>query len=176
MGVCVTVSRFEILPRFYTALPAKTDKLKQKFREEACTQFLHVCEFRRIIILWWKTLIISHHSSIQESEVWLEKSREIKGLVNKMSFWVSSALDCSLYRRRFFVYFIFPWNWLDLGILLTNQVKENVKCKAPPIMQYKAELTQNHPSNKACTQVQGQSTWIRKAFYKPLLLRQYFRV
>ena len=30
------------------------------------------------------------------------------GLAPWMSFWVSSALDCSLYRWRLFVYFTFP--------------------------------------------------------------------
>ena len=30
------------------------------------------------------------------------------GLVTMMSFWVSSVLECSLYRWRLFVYFTFP--------------------------------------------------------------------
>ena len=49
------------------------------------------------------------------------------GLVTTISFWVSSDLDCSLYRWHLFVYFTFPWIWLDLRILLTNQVERNVK-------------------------------------------------
>ena len=39
------MAQLEILPRFYTGLPAETDELKQKLREEARTQFLQVCEF-----------------------------------------------------------------------------------------------------------------------------------
>merc|ERR1719394_1027652 len=34
------MAELEILPRFYTALPAETDELKQKLREEARAQFL----------------------------------------------------------------------------------------------------------------------------------------
>jgi len=34
------LAKLEILPRFYTALPAETDELKQKLREEARAQFL----------------------------------------------------------------------------------------------------------------------------------------
>ena len=44
------LAKLEILPRFYTALPAENDELKQKLREEARAQFLQVCEFCRIII------------------------------------------------------------------------------------------------------------------------------
>ena len=39
------LAKLEILPRFYTALPAETDELKQKLREEARAQFLQVSEF-----------------------------------------------------------------------------------------------------------------------------------
>ena len=49
------------------------------------------------------------------------------GLLTWVSFWVSSGLDCSLYRWHLFDYFTFPWIWLDLRILLTNQVEWNVK-------------------------------------------------
>ena len=38
------MAQLEILPRFYTGLPAETDELKQKLREEARAQFLQVCE------------------------------------------------------------------------------------------------------------------------------------
>ena len=39
------MSQLEILPRFYTGLPAETDELKQKLREEARAQFLQVCDY-----------------------------------------------------------------------------------------------------------------------------------
>ena len=54
-AVCIILSKFEILPRIYTALPAENEELKEKLREEAQAQFLHVCEFCRFIIgnyLW----------------------------------------------------------------------------------------------------------------------------
>ena len=38
------MAQLEILPRFYNGLPAETDELKQKLREEARAQFLQVCE------------------------------------------------------------------------------------------------------------------------------------
>ena len=41
-------------------------------------------------------------------------------LAPTMSFWVSSDLDGSLYRWCLFVYFTFPWIWLDLRMFLTN--------------------------------------------------------
>ena len=43
------LAKLEILPRFYTALPAKTDELKKKLREEAHTQFLHVLRTTKIL-------------------------------------------------------------------------------------------------------------------------------
>ena len=63
------------------------------------------------------------------NEVMQWNDRIGSGLMTMMSFWVSSALDCSLYRWRLFlcVYFTFPWIGLDWRILLTIQVEENVK-------------------------------------------------
>ena len=45
MYVCVTLSKFEILPKVYTALPAENEELKEEFREEARAQFLHSVNF-----------------------------------------------------------------------------------------------------------------------------------
>ena len=44
------MSQLEILPRFYTGLPAETDELKQKLREEARAQFLQVCDYTYYVL------------------------------------------------------------------------------------------------------------------------------
>ena len=55
-----------------------------------------------------------------QNEVMQWNDRIGSGLMTMMSFWVSSALDCSLYRWRLFVYFTFPSIILDLWISLTQ--------------------------------------------------------
>ena len=54
-------------------------------------------------------------STDQKKEIEGEISKEVvyvyaseAGLLTTMSFWVSSAVDCGLYRWRLFVYFTFP--------------------------------------------------------------------
>ena len=52
------------------------------------------------------------------------------GFVTTMSFLVSAALDCSLYRWRLFlfVYFTFPSNWYVNKILKSNQTLYDFSC------------------------------------------------
>ena len=57
------LAKFEILPRFYTALPAETDELKQKLREEARAQFLQVSEFEEDLLIAASVLAGQPHNS-----------------------------------------------------------------------------------------------------------------
>ena len=49
------------------------------------------------------------------------------GFVTEKYFFVSSALDCSFYRWRLFVYFTFPSTWLVNKILKSNQTEGDIK-------------------------------------------------
>ena len=61
----------------------------------------------------------------------IEQGKQINiwssGLAPIKSFSVNSALDCSLYRWRLFVYFTFLLTWLVNKILKSNQIQGNVK-------------------------------------------------